>query len=288
MAKSSGTQPSQTTTYQLAPEQREILNLAMPGIRQFAAQVPERYQGNTVAPFTPEQVQGQEMALAAAQPSGGVGQVAQNAVNQSNFLSGDIWNPSSNPALSGAIDAAVRPITENYQQVVQPRTRDEFLGAGQQFGGSARDKAATADATAYMRAVGDTSSKLVQDQYANNLSAYVKALGLAPQTAQVATAPATVTSGVGDVRQAMQQALLNQDVGNFYYGQYAPFLQAQDLVGLVNSIPGASTTTTANVPGRNPITGALGGAAAGASLGSMFGPVGTAGGAGIGALLSFL
>ena len=32
----------------------------------------------------------------------------------------------------------------------------------------------------------------------------------------------------------------------------------------------------------------LGGAAAGASLGSMFGPIGTAGGAGLGALLSFL
>ena len=38
-------QQSQTTTYQLSPEQRQLMDLAMPGVTQFAAKVPERYQG---------------------------------------------------------------------------------------------------------------------------------------------------------------------------------------------------------------------------------------------------
>jgi len=51
---SSGSQPqTQTTTQELSPEQRQLMNLAMPGVTQFAASVPQRYQGTTIAGFDP-------------------------------------------------------------------------------------------------------------------------------------------------------------------------------------------------------------------------------------------
>jgi hypothetical protein len=93
---------------------------------------------------------------------------------------------------------------------------------------------------------------------------------------------------VGDVNQAMNQALINQKVGNFNYDQMAPFLQSQDIMSLLSGMPGGSTQTTASGPQKNMLTGTLGGAASGASLGSMFGPMGTAAGAGIGALLPWI
>ena len=290
MAKGSS-QPTQTATTQsvLAPEQKQILDLAMPGISSFAASVPKRYQGSTVAGFTPEQLQGQQMALDAA--GGGQSSLATSATDANNFLLTDIWNPSSNPGLQGAINAAVRPITENYQQVVRPALRDEFTGAGQQFGGSRRALAEGQAANAYMRNVGDTSSKIAQDQYSNNLAAYVRGLGLVPTTQQAAVAPAITTSGVGDVKQAMAQALLGEQVGNWNYDQLAPFLQSKELISLLTGIPGGSTTTTAqaNTPGQNKLSSALGGAASGAALGSAIFPgVGTAVGAGIGGLMGFL
>lgn len=291
---SGGSQPTQTTSTQqtLAPEQREILDLAMPGVRDFAATVPQRYQGTTVAGFDPSQTAGQNMALDAV---GAQNLLAKNAADASNFYtSGDVWNPDSNPALAGAVNAAVRPITENYQQVVRPAIRDEFQGAGQQFGGSRRGLAEGQAANAYMRNVGDTSSKLVQNEYETNVNAQLKALGLLPQTQQAQTQGAVTTSGVGDVRQNQAQQLINQDVSNFNYDQLAPFLQSQELMSLLTGIPGGGTTSvsTGNNPGQSAgsmARGALGGAASGAALGSAIMPgFGTAAGAGLGALLSFM
>ena len=64
---SSGSQPvSQTTTTELSPEQRQLMNLAMPGVTNYAATVPQRYQGSTVAGFDPSQTAGQEGALQSA------------------------------------------------------------------------------------------------------------------------------------------------------------------------------------------------------------------------------
>ena len=42
------------------------MDLAIPGVKQFAATVPQRYPGTTVAPFTDAQTAGQNMALSAA------------------------------------------------------------------------------------------------------------------------------------------------------------------------------------------------------------------------------
>lgn len=278
-------QPTQTTQAVLSPEQQELMGLAMPGLRKFAASVPKRYKGETVAGFDPAQTQGQNMVLGA---TGSQQQIADTAADNNNFLMGDIWNPASNPNLQGAIDAAVRPVTQRYQEVVRPALRDEFAGAGQQFGGSRRNIAEGGAARDYMSTVGDTASKLVQDQYATNLGANLKALALAPQTQGAQAVPGLTTSGVGDVRQSMAQELLNSKIGAYNYDQMAPFLQSKELMSLLTGMPGGSTVSTGNTPQGNPITGALGGAASGASLGSIFGPMGSVGGAGIGALLSFL
>jgi hypothetical protein len=284
---SKSTPTTQTTQYNLAPEQRQILDLAMPGITQFASTVPQRYQGNAIAGFDPLQTQGQNMALGGATAQQGVADTAKGTSDY--ILGGHLWDPTNNPALSGAVDAAVRPITENYNEVVRPAVRDNFQQAGQVFGGSQRDKANEAIARDYLRNVGDTSSKLVQGEYNTNIDATLKALGLAPQTQATQVTPGVTTSGVGDVRQAMSQALIGQNVSNFNYDQLAPFLQSEELVKLLSSVPGASATTTGNVPQPNQALSALGGAAAGASLGTAIMPgIGTAGGAGLGALLSFL
>lgn len=278
-------QPTQTTTYQLAPEQRQILNMAMPGLESFAAKVPQRYGGSTVAGFDPLQTQGQGQVLSSVP---GMEALAGGGASASNMLLNDPWNPASNEILRNQVDAAVRPITENYQQVVRPVIRDEFLGAGQQFGGSRRGVAEGNAANAYMRNVGDTSAKLVGDQYATNIGAQVRALGLLPQTMQSQAIPGMTTSGVGDVRQALSQEMLNANVAGFNYDQLAPFLQSKELISLLQGIPGAGVTSTANVPQASKGQTALGGAMAGASMGSMFGPWGTAAGAGLGGLMAFL
>lgn len=286
MGGSSNQQPTQSTTYQLSPEQRDLLNLAMPGVRQFAASVPQRYQGSTVAGFDPSQVQGQNEVLGAAGTQGDLAR--SGAAANKFFTSGSIWDPASNPNLQGAIDAATRPITQNLNENILPGIRADAVTSGN-FGGSRQGVAEGIAARGASQAIGDTASKLVQNEYDTNVNAQLKALGLLPTVQGAQTAEGTTTSGVGDVRQAMNQAQLNQNVGNFNFDQYAPFLQSKDIVSLLQGLPGGTTVSTGNTPQANPWTQALGGAAAGASLGTAIMPgIGTGVGAAGGALLPFL
>lgn len=282
----SSTQPQQKTTYELSPEQRELMNLAMPGVRDFAASVPQRYQGSTVAGFTPEQTQGQNMALGAA---GTQDAVATNAARAAQFYtSGNVWDPTSNPNLQGAIDSAVRPIYSNLTEKALPAIRSGSIQTGN-FGGSRQGIAEAQAIRDTGMVAGETASKLAQGQYQTNVDAQLKAAAMTPIIQGAQTTGATTTSGVGDVRQAMDQAMLNQQVNAFNWDQTAPFLQSKEIMSLLQGLPGGTTTSTGNTPQPNQAMQALGGAAAGASLGTAIMPgIGTGVGAAGGALLPFL
>lgn len=285
MAKGDQIQPVQTTTTQLPDEAKELLGLALPGARSFAATVPQRYQGPTIAGFDPSQTAGQEAALGAAGAQAGVGQGATAAFNQ---LTNNPWDPNTNETLRGAVTAATRPIQEQFTNQLG-QIRGEAITRGG-FGGSRQGIAEGQASEGASRAVGDTANKLVTGVYDTNVNAALKAIGLAPTVQQAQVQPAITTSGVGDVRQALDQALLNQGASNYNYDMLAPFLQSKELLSLVQGIPGGTVTSTGNnPPSPSPWLQGLGGAASGAALGTAILPgIGTAAGAGIGGLLPFL
>lgn len=277
------------TTQELSPEQRQLLNLAMPGFMNFAAQTPQRYSGSTIAGFTDPQRAAQGMALGASTQQGNLANAGQRAADF--WLSDAIWRPENNPALQGTIDAATRPIMDTLTRTTLPAIRSGAIASGN-FGSSRQGIAEGLAAGEASRAVGDTASRVANQNYATNVEAQQRAMGLIPQMQESLLAPARTTSAVGDVQQALQQALLGEQVGNFNFDQLAPFLQSRELLALLQGVPGGSVVSTgqseATVPQRNPLTSALGGAATGASLGSIFGPIGTGLGAVGGGLLSFL
>lgn len=283
MAKGGTQNTTTTTTAQLSPQQQQILDLAMPGLQQFAANTPKRYGGSTVAGFDPSQTAAQNMALDTAGVQNWLSGQGIGAANT--FLGGDIWNPASNPNLQGAISAATRPITQNLTESILPSIRGEAGSTGN-FGSSRQGIAEGLASGRASQAVGDTASKLVQDQYSTNVNAQLRALGMLPMLQDSAIAGARTTGAVGDVRQAMDQAKLNEQVGNFNFDQYAPFLQSKELLSVLAGVPGGTTTAVGTGPARNPLMTTLGGAATGASLGSAFGPWGTGIGAVGGGLLS--
>ena len=284
--KGDAQQPTQVTQQVLSPEQRQILNLAMPKIQDFAAATPQRYQGNQVAGFNPNNIAGQNAVLGQV---GEIADVGQNAANANNFYtSGHIWDPGANPNLQGAIDATTRPLYTQLTNEILPAIRSDATNTGN-FGSSRQGIAEAGAIGKTQQAAADAAAKVAQNEYDTNVNAQLKAEALSPTVQQGLTAPGTVQSGVGDVQRALEQAEINQNVQNFNFDQYAPFLQAQDLVSLIQGLPGGSTVSTGNVPQTNMGLQALGGAASGAALGSAIFPgVGTAVGAGAGALLPFL
>lgn len=282
---SGGGNPSQTTTTQLSPEQKELYALAMPSLKEFAANPPQAYPGSTVASFDPLQTQGQEMALS---QTGGQGQVVGSAADASKFFtSGDVLNPASNPGLSGYIDAATRPIYNNLTERVLPAVRSGANQAGQ-FGGSRQAIAESLASRDAATAAGDTAAKIVGQSYGTGVDAMTKALGLSGSTAQNLNIPAMTTSGVGDVRQNLLQQILGEGASKWNYEQMLPLLMGKELTSIAGALPNAGTTTTGNSPTPNKAVSSLGGALSGAAAGSAFGPWGAAAGGGIGALLPFL
>jgi hypothetical protein len=253
--------PKQETTTKMSPEQQMLFQTVFPTIQKYAATVPERYQGSTVAGFTPEQAQGQEMALGAV-PN--INQLGTNAAKANDFYtSGAIWDPKSNPNLQGAIDASVRPVYQNLTEKALPAIRGDAVTSGN-FGSSRQGIVEAQTARDAGTTAGDIASKIAQGQYATNLEAQQKAIGMTPAIQAMQTAGARTTSGVGDIRQAMNQANINAGVNAFNFDQYAPFMNAKDILSIMQGIPGATTVTTANTPRPNPWM-----QAAGAGLGAL-------------------
>lgn len=287
MAKGAPPQQVQSSTTQISPEAQKIFNLAFPKMEAFAGSVPERYNGTGIAGFDPNQVAGQEAVLGATPTQQSI---VQGGANTSNFWTGDnVWDPANNTQLQAGVDAVTRPISQAYTNDFLPAVRSEAIRTGG-LGGSRQGVHEAVGAEKAGRAMGDAAARFVGDQYSTNVNAQLKALGLLPQTAQAQTIPGVTQSGVGDVRQAQEQARLNETISQFNYDELAPWLQAKELLSVIPGMPGATTTSTANNPPQpSGMARALGGAATGAALGGALVPgMGHLAGGGIGALLPFL
>lgn len=206
---SGGSDPKSSTTFQLAPEQRQILDLAMPFLRDVRKNPPQPPSGTAIAPFNPTQETAQAGALSMTPL---LGDYAANAWDGNQFLSGggvlgstpfstqfnkvaegggknpvldmlsmftsgDLTNVDKNPALRGAIDAATRPIVQNTLQQVLPAVRQDFIGAGQ-YGGTKQGLAEGQAIDAMQRNIGDTSSLMANRAYETGLDSTLKGLGL--------------------------------------------------------------------------------------------------------------
>lgn len=244
---------TQTTKQELSPEQRELLNTSMGLIKPVAGNLPDQ---PAVPGFDPAQVQAQGGMLAKAGAGGPLEQLSSNAAGATNFLtSGDVMDVSRNPHLQGAVDAAVRPLTEQFQQSVMPSVRGGAIQAGalgSSKAGQARDQAANA----YMRNVGDTSANLLNQAYGQNLEAMLKGIALTPQTQSASLFPQIVQDTVGGQRRTLQQ----QQQQQAFDEEMFPFQMGLQLLGASAATPGGGTTAavTGAQPQSSPLQQGLG------------------------------
>ena len=263
---------------QLPPETQQLINLAMPYITQ-GLQGYQPYAGNRVANLTPDQVAAQE-ALRMA--SGQVGQMNQGAQQAYQTGLSYLTNPFQNPAMQGAMDAAVRPIQQQFETSVLPNIRTSAVTAGQ-YGGSRQDLGNRLASQDYLRQVGDTSSKIAYDTFAHGLDTGIRSLALGPNVAGQMALPAQFQGAAGDIQQNQNQAEINANMQAYNERTLMPYSLALNTLNAAAGIPGGTTTSsnTADTGVRAPSTmqRVLGGAAQGAAIGGPWG-------AGIGAVLS--
>lgn len=253
-------QPSnvtQTNKVELTPEQQKLMGSGMEQVDKTLSgggpQLPD------VQGFDPLQTQAQQGVI---DKQGSLQQMSGNLSSAQNFLSGDVMDINKNPALRGAIDAAMRPITENFQNVAMPGMRTDAVSAGALGSpkGNARMNMATTD---YLRQTGDTAATMANTAYEKNLDALVKGVALAPQSMQASLFPETALEGVG----AQRRELANQQGSQAFNQKMLPFQLGTQLISSAAGAPGAGSTST--VQGAQPPsswTQALGAGLSAASL----------------------
>jgi hypothetical protein len=266
MGDSSGSSQS-TTTQQLTPEQQSLVGLATPQYQQFAASNPTLPSGaQSVAPFTPAQISGQNQVLGS---TGQMGNVVGTAANTNQYLSsGAFLDPSTNPNVQNAVKAATDPIFQNLAQTTVPGQQATGAGgSGVNFGGSREGIAEGLATQGAQRTAGNVAGNIEGTALGQGLNATLAAIGQAPGTAASLALPGATTSTVGDVQQQQQQNVTNADVAAQQFAQFLPLLKAQMLTQGAASLPGGSTTAVGqNTQSANPISQIIGGASAAGGL----------------------
>lgn len=267
---SGGGSQKTTTTQKLSGQQKELLQGVIPVAQSYIS--PDgtvnasTYPGSTVAPINANQVAGQNLALGAAM--GPAASTASSTAQGLDFLtSGAALDPSSNPYLTGAINAAVRPITENYTNTVLGNIRSNATLAGQ-YGYNRQGLEENAAARDYMRQTGDTSAKIAEDAYNTGIDAMSRSLAFAPGVQQMQFAPALAVAGVGQQQQALEQQQIDAAVQQYYQQQFLPLSVAEEIASIAFGIPAGSVSSTTSGGGTSTLQSILGLGTAGLSLGS--------------------
>lgn len=261
-----------TTTQQKLPDWLNNANTygAQQAQQLYGTGGPAYYPGNTVAPFSPMQ----EQYLSGVENLASNGSPVMNTANQQmqTTLSGAYLNPASNPYLQDTFNSAAN--------AVQQKVGSEFAGSGR-------------NPEASVGVQNDQMNQLANQIYGGN---YQNAMDNMTKVEAYAPAYDQATWGnLGQLGQAgsqvQQQAGNMQTANQNLYNYYAqlPWTNLSNYMGQVNSLAsGGSASTTQPFTGPSKTQSALGGAAAGAAIGTEVMPGwGTAIGAGAGLLAGY-
>lgn len=217
------------------------------------------YPGQTyVAPSAQTQA-----ALQAAQTRAMMGSPLQSAAQQQAFQTVQGQYLGGNPFFEGAYQPAVRAAQTSFYDAMQnigsQASRAGRYGSGAM--GTLQDRAAGQLA----QALSDTAGKLAYENYAQERARQQSMIGAAPSLAEADYSDINRLLAAGQGAEQYQQAALEADIAKYNYLQGQPQARLQQYLSAAYGSPmGAQQIAPVY---RNPLAGALGGAALGQALG---------------------
>lgn len=284
-----GSTSSTTTQVNYTPEEQADRQKIRTEAERIYGTVPgaPAYPGAGIAGFTQPSINAQNYILGVA--GGPLQSMAGDISNATTFGMRDIIY-GNDPTLDRAVDATVRPIYQAYTDpggyFSQLRTD---MGQNNTVGGSRDAIAQAVLGGRFAQAAGDAAAKLAAQSRSDTLDTFTRTLAFAPQSMNATMQPGVAMSAVGEQQQAQRQAELDYATQKGYWDLNSPWQQLSNYASFIygGQTPGTTSTAIGPAARTNPITGALGGAAAGYSLAPMLGATGPIG-AGVGALLGLL
>ena len=193
----------------------------------------------------------QEALARAAQPSLQASQEAYNAAlggmqqtAQGGFLQGS-------PYRQQMIEAATRPLTQQFSENVVPTISSQFSKAGR-YGSGAMERALGTATESFGRALGDVTSNIVGQDYARERGFQQEALAMLPTAASQAPQffaqqflPSQALAQVGAQREAIAGQPLQEAINRYNFEQQIPYSQ---LSGYLSSIYGSPLGNLQQLP----------------------------------------
>jgi len=167
-----------------------------------------------------------------------LGQIGQTAAG--GFLQG-------NPYQQAMVQAATRPLTQQYGEQIVPGIASLYSRAGR-YGSGSMERALSVATEAYGRALGDVTSNIVGQDYARERGLQQQAqLGqaalaqAAPSFYQSSFLPAQTLAQVGAAREAIAAQPLQEAIQRYQYSQQLPYQQLQGFLSSVYGTPMGSS-----------------------------------------------
>lgn len=159
----------------------------------------------SVAGFTDLQQQGQQRATDFA--NNGAQNIGAQALQAygTGINAADVQN---NPAFASALNAALRPITQNFQETVLPGLGHNATDAGQ-YGSSRHGVAQGIASRGYLNAIGDTTADMASQAYGQGLNAMLGTLGQTNNVANAGLLSADILQSIGGGQQTLNQRRLD-------------------------------------------------------------------------------
>ncbi len=221
-----------------------------------------------------------------------LGQVGQTAAG--GFL-------NANPYQQAMMEAATRPLTQQFSQAVLPGISSLYSRSGR-LGSGAMERALGTATEAYGRSLGDITANIAGSQYQQERGLQQQAQLQQAALAQAAPSfygqqflPSQTLAQVGAQQEAIAAQPLQEQLARYQFGQQLPYQQLQGYLSSVYGTPlGSYGTQTTNAPtyqnrGAGVLGGGIAGGLGGYALGQAFpqigGTYGALGGATLGGLL---
>jgi hypothetical protein len=217
----------------------------------FQSNVPNYFPKQTYTDFAPETTAALKLAQTRALNNPLLAS-SQNEINK--ILQGNYLSPTTNPYSKALYDQIAGDVTSGVQS--------QFAKGGRLGSGANQEILA--------RELGKVGTQVYGDQYNRERENMMNATQLAPQLAQADYTDIQALGGVGQTKEAMEMAKIQDAMQRFDFEQQKPYYKLREYLGSIGA--NVPTTTAQTQPVfRNQGAGLLGGAMQGYQLGQNFG-----------------
>lgn len=241
-----------------------------------AGSAPDFYPKSTVAPYSPETEAALNWQTNRAMSGSPLTQASQDQLTKT--MRGDYLNPDSNPYFKSAIEASLRPQTDQFMNTILPGITSAFEGSGR-TGSGLHQNAVDQAVQNLNRAQADASVKAGSDQYSMERMNQIAGMKFAPQLAMQDYFDINQLGVVGSARDDQAQRLTDADIMRYNYDQNKDWNWTNRYLASLNAgYPGGETNS--NTFGMMPMQQRD-------AFGSMFGNAISLAGLGLGAYTAF-